>query len=176
MLNAKQYEFIQFASTNGIEYGNAKKRLPLPAGSVDVFYCCHMLEHFDRKEAAKFLEEVKRLLRPGGILRIAVPDIRQRVSQYLEDKDADEFIERTQLAQEIPASFLKRIYFFYFLSPDHRWMYDGDSLCRLLSRNGFVNASVIQPGETRIPHPEPLNLFERAGDSVYVEGEAPQGK
>ncbi len=174
MLNAKQFEFIEFARTHDIEYGNAKKRLPVPAGSAEAFYCCHMLEHFDRNEAAMFLQEVKRVLRPGGVLRIAVPDIRQRVGQYLERKDADEFIERTQLAHEIPAGFLKPLYHMYFLSPDHRWMYDGDSLCRLLTRNGFVNVSVVQPGETRIPNPEPLNLFERADDSVYVEGEAPK--
>jgi hypothetical protein len=52
-------------------------------------------------------------------------------------------------------------------------MYDGHSLCRLLNKHGFVNAAVISPGETRIPNPGALDLYERASESVYVEAEAP---
>ncbi len=53
-------------------------------------------------------------------------------------------------------------------------MYDGKSLCRLLREAGFEGFSVMPPGRTMIPDPEPLNLREREDKSVYVEGIKPK--
>jgi len=50
-------------------------------------------------------------------------------------------------------------------------MYDGDSLRRLPESRGFVRVEIVFPGQTRIPNPGPLDLHERASDSVYVEAE-----
>ena len=46
----------------------------LDAGTVDLIYACHVLEHFGRKEVPGVLAEWCRVLRPGGVLRLAVPD------------------------------------------------------------------------------------------------------
>ena len=48
--------------------------IPFDDDTVDVVYHSHVLEHLDRDVARKFLLEVKRVLRPGGIHRIVVPD------------------------------------------------------------------------------------------------------
>ena len=40
-----------------------------------------MLEHLDSDEADMFLKEAFRLLRRGGLIRIAVPDIRKQVAK-----------------------------------------------------------------------------------------------
>jgi predicted SAM-dependent methyltransferase len=42
--------------------------------TVELIYACHVLEHFGRKEVQGVLREWQRVLRPGGILRLAVPD------------------------------------------------------------------------------------------------------
>ena len=42
--------------------------------SVDLIYNCHVLEHFKRRDTVRVLKEWYRVLRPGGILRISVPD------------------------------------------------------------------------------------------------------
>jgi hypothetical protein len=55
----------------------------------------------------------------------------------------------------------------------HQWMYDGASLCRLLQKHGFVNTAVMPGGQTTIPNYEPLDLWERAAESVYVEAQKP---
>lgn len=58
--------------------------LPFPDQAFDVVYHSNILEHFSKAEAPKFLNECYRVLRPHGILRVAVPDLEQIVRLYLE--------------------------------------------------------------------------------------------
>jgi Methyltransferase domain len=62
---------------------NLRTGIPFPDGSFDVVYHSHVLEHFPKPEAAGFLRECQRVLRPRGILRVAVPDLEQMASKYL---------------------------------------------------------------------------------------------
>lgn len=173
LVNDRQYAFSKYARANTIEYGDAAQRLPLADGSAEVLYSSHMLEHLDRWQAEAFLREAHRVLRPGGTLRLAVPDLRLQVARYLESRDADAFVESTELAQSRPPSWLARLR--ASLSPprNHRWMYDGESLRRLLQNATFCDIHVLEAGKTTIPDPGALNLFERAEESVYVEGHKP---
>jgi SAM-dependent methyltransferase len=54
----------------------------LEDGAVDLIYASHVLEHFGRHEVGKVLAEWRRVLRPGGVLRLAVPDFRAVVELY----------------------------------------------------------------------------------------------
>ena len=58
--------------------------LPFAEKSVELIYAAHVLEHFGRWEIQKVLEEWYRVLIPGGVLRIAVPDFAQCVKLYYE--------------------------------------------------------------------------------------------
>lgn len=51
--------------------------------SVDLIYCCHSLEYFDRLSVIDVLGEWYRVLKEGGVLRIAVPDFEAIVQVYL---------------------------------------------------------------------------------------------
>ncbi len=57
--------------------------LPFPDASFDVAYHSHLLEHFPRAQAGGFLRECLRVLKPGGVLRCAVPDFEAMARQYL---------------------------------------------------------------------------------------------
>lgn len=54
----------------------------ITTGSVDVIYTCHTLEHFTRVELPRVLDEWHRVLRLGGILRLAVPDLPKLLQVY----------------------------------------------------------------------------------------------
>lgn len=54
----------------------------IPDGSVDLIYNCHVLEHFKRREVGRVLTEWRRVLKPGGVLRISVPDFAQLCAVY----------------------------------------------------------------------------------------------
>ena len=51
--------------------------------SVDLIYSCHVLEHFPKYQTEDVLKEWHRVLKPGGILRLAVPDFEKIVEVYL---------------------------------------------------------------------------------------------
>lgn len=56
--------------------------LPMSSGCAALIYASHVLEHFPRHQARGVLAEWRRVLAPGGILRLAVPDFAQLVRVY----------------------------------------------------------------------------------------------
>jgi predicted SAM-dependent methyltransferase len=61
--------------------------LPFENESVKACYSSHVLEHFTRSYAPKFLAEIFRVLSRGGIVRIVVPDLEQIARLYLNALD-----------------------------------------------------------------------------------------
>jgi SAM-dependent methyltransferase len=157
-----------------VRFANAAARIPCAAGSADAVYSSHMIEHLDRAEALAFLGEVRRVLQPGGVVRIAAPDLSRLVSDYLASGDADRFIGGSHLGLDRPTGLRSRVKWAMVGPRHHLWMYDGDSLARLLRRAGFDDAAVVPPGSTRIAQPGELDLQERAAESVYVEAVKPR--
>jgi len=50
--------------------------------SVSEIYACHVLEHVESNEVAEVLREWRRVLKSGGIIRIAVPNFESIVEEY----------------------------------------------------------------------------------------------
>jgi predicted SAM-dependent methyltransferase len=172
-LESSQYQFIKFARTSDIEYGDATKGLPLKQESCEVVYSSHMLEHLDRYEANKFLKEAYRVLIPNGIIRIVVPDIKKQIAQYNNSGDADAFIEASHMCVPRPTSLAQKLRLLLVGTRHHQWMYDGISLSRLLQKHGFIETEIMPVGKTNIPEPRSLDLQERSSESVYVEARKP---
>lgn len=174
LLDQANLQYIEYCRANRVEFADCR-HLPLADGSVEVAYSCHMMEHLDRDAARAYLRESLRVLRPGGILRVAVPDLMFYSKRYVADGDLEYFMYHVHLALP-PARGLRGKLRFLLVGPrHHQWMYDGPHLCKLMSECGFESASALPPGETSIPNPGPLNLSERAPESLYVEARRPQG-
>lgn len=60
------------------------ERLPMADGAATLVYASHVLEHFGRYEYKAVLKEWWRVLAPGGILRLAVPDFAACAALYYE--------------------------------------------------------------------------------------------
>lgn len=60
-----------------------RKGLPFGDGAFELVYHSHLLEHLDRSSAPGFMKECFRVLKPGGILRVVVPDLEQICRLYL---------------------------------------------------------------------------------------------
>lgn len=75
---------VNFTSTGeNVIAHNLQLGIPFPDSSFDVVYHSHVLEHFSKLDAHKFLEECYRVLRPQGILRVVVPDLEAIAKAYL---------------------------------------------------------------------------------------------
>ena len=169
IINKKRYNLILSYKNQKIIWANIVKAIPEKDNSIDVVYLSHVLEHLDTTEIPLLFKEVLRIMKPNGILRISVPDIRILVNDYLKTGDADEFIERTMLSNNRPKKMIEKIQLLLVGTRNHQWMYDEKSLSNLLIKNNFRNIKTLKPGNTLISNTEGLDLFERSYESLYIE-------
>lgn len=66
------------------------RSLPFTSNSVDAIYHAHVLEHLDREAGVRLLTECFRALRPGGIIRVVVPDLEDLARRYLSALETDD--------------------------------------------------------------------------------------
>ncbi|AFY62263.1 glycosyltransferase [Synechococcus sp. PCC 6312] len=75
---------VDFTVTGtGVIAHDLKQGIPFADQSFDLVYHSHVLEHFPKALADNFIKECYRVLRPGGVIRIVVPDLEQITRQYL---------------------------------------------------------------------------------------------
>lgn len=116
-----------------VEHKSSIDNLPFFAdGSAQLIYCSHALEYFDRDQALDVLREWYRVLAPGGLLRLAVPDFEALIKVY-------------QTSGAL-ANVLGPLYGKMAISSNgspatlyHKTTYDEASLRVLLRQCGFVN-------------------------------------
>ena len=169
LISSSQLRNVEFNRKKNIIFADATKKFNFDNNSVDVIYTSHMLEHLSNNSANHFIKECYRVLKKGGILRIVVPDIKKIVDDYLLNKDADAFLERSLLVAPSLESLKSKIQFFFVGYRHHQWLYDSKSLQKLLLKNGFDNPIEQSPGQTLILNTDGLNLSERSEESIYIE-------
>lgn len=75
---------VDFISTGeNVKGHNLLGGIPFDDGMFEVAYHSHVLEHFSKKDAQKFIKECNRILKKGGVLRIAVPDLEAIARNYI---------------------------------------------------------------------------------------------
>ncbi len=145
---------------------DVRKPLPFVDSSVNYAYTSHFLEHNLPDDARKLLVDVFRVLKPGGVLRVVVPDLALGARRYLDalqmepgdSKAAREFLDWMQLGR--PG-----------VRDPHLWMYDAPSLSSILAESGFINVTVCGYKKGRVPDCDILD--NRPEDSLHVEAEKP---
>jgi predicted SAM-dependent methyltransferase len=144
--------------------------LPWMDGSAEAIYSSHMLEHFDRHEAVGLLNECRRVLQPGGVLRLALPDLNAAARRYLrasengEPDAADALLGFLYLVPNYREMSLIRRTILRALHHPHMWMYDEASLCRMLTDAGFTGAAPVAFREGACPD---LATLETRSDDVF---------
>jgi len=79
----KDWINIDFVSTNkDILAYDLLKGIPYKNDTFDVVYHSHLIEHFPKENAVNFIKECYRVLKFGGIIRIATPNLEEIVKNY----------------------------------------------------------------------------------------------
>jgi predicted SAM-dependent methyltransferase len=74
---------VDFYSTGpGVIAHNLLKGIPFESDSFNVVYHSHVLEHFSKIDGVRFISECFRVLKPGGTIRIAIPDLNKIITEY----------------------------------------------------------------------------------------------
>src|SRR5262249_49548779 len=74
---------VDLADLPHIDHQSDLRTLPMCKDeTADLIYACHVLEYFDRIEVLDVLGEWHRVLKHGGVLRLAVPDFEALTSVY----------------------------------------------------------------------------------------------
>lgn len=100
--------------------------LPYPDDSVEAIRASHILEHFGHRESLDVLREWVRVLRPGGTLKIAVPDFEQAARLYLDRADGVP-VQGYVMGGQIDADDF------------HRSIWDEDGLSAVMEHVGLMN-------------------------------------
>ncbi len=127
-----------FAQANGYAYRHCDVRngLPYPTAGVNLIYSAHMLEHLTYAEGLSFLRECRRVIQPGGAMRILVPDAALLQGWYAGkvalpldyfDEVNDECAANKNLAHKV----------WSLLHSGHAAAYDMDTLADLLRDAGW---------------------------------------
>jgi len=175
-----------------------RRGVPFPDGVFDVVYHSHVLEHIEREAVPGFLSECLRVLKPGGTLRVVVPDLERLARRYVStlerpsgrvvDAEYDSAVNDIldQLVRQTPKArssqpFAVRLLEAVFVGDTsrsgerHRWMYDRFSLHRLLLGVGFYRVTVLDERTSEIEGWSAFGLDVGADgtaykpDSLYLE-------
>lgn len=71
-----------------VKQANLLGRLPLEDDVAEVVYSSHFLEHIPRRRVPGFLAECFRVLKPGGRIRLVLPDLEELCREYLRQREA----------------------------------------------------------------------------------------
>ncbi len=122
-----------------VVYIDAARPLPLPDGSLAFVFAEHMIEHVAYDAAARLAREVLRVLRPGGVFRIATPDLQAIARLVLPPLDpaAQHYVEASNRVFGRPEDSAAVVANRALRWWGHQFVYDEATLRGLLQQAGF---------------------------------------
>lgn len=153
---------------------DALEPYPIADDSVNASFSEHFIEHLEADHAIAWLAEVRRVLRPGGVIRVVTPDLKQYVAGYMDPNDGF-YDELRSLAghlldteaQERPTFMLNQVFKLW----GHKWLYDFDELRHALGKAGFDEDTIEERGfrDSQAPDLVGMDIPWRSHGSLYVE-------
>jgi predicted SAM-dependent methyltransferase len=150
---------------------------PFEDASFDWAHAEHFVEHLELEQAIAWLTEIRRLLKPGGHVRLSTPDLRRYLEGYL-DPDNGFFAEhrgrlrglrafRDMDVPDRPGWMVNQIFYMW----GHHWIFDFEELRYAAERAGFDPASVTRRSfqEGKVAEVAAMDIAGRNDESVYVE-------
>lgn len=135
---------------------DATKTFPLPDASFDYVFSEHQMEHIAYSEALGMLKECRRILRPGGKIRLAVPSLDRLVELVRPARtDLQDRYIRYSTNFWWPSVQNPGPCFAFnssFMNWGHKFLYDETTLRNTLETTGFTGIQFFAPGVSDDPN------------------------
>jgi predicted SAM-dependent methyltransferase len=137
--------------------------MPFENDTIDEIYSSHLFEHLTFNEASVLFDECKRVLRPGGIFSICVPNSKRYIDAYFNKNQ--EFWKNEQLDFLTNAynktTLIDYVNYIAYMDGHHKYMFDEENLLFILISHGFKNVK-IREFDIKI------DMLDRDFESIYA--------
>jgi SAM-dependent methyltransferase len=138
--------------------------LPLDDDSIDYAVSIHALPELPLEHLVPALREIRRVLRPRGVLRLALPDLDRGFRAYL-DGERDYFFVPDDDARSLGGKLVTQLLWYGHT----RSLFTADFIEELLRKAGFDEIVHCRFMETSSRFPEIVELDNRERESLFVE-------
>lgn len=171
-INLDILDLNQYANQNNFIFRQAdcSNNIPYQDNNVDLITVSHFIEHLDKYQGKQFLREVLRVLKPGGLIRLTIPDANIICQDYLSGNISrhashNEGVKNSENDTES---------LFHLLIAGHKTIYDFNSLSKLLKDTGFVDIEKMeyQKSKSKIIEKENIDMYPEL--STHIEARKPE--
>ncbi len=144
-----------------------RRPLPFPNNSCEIVYSEHFLEHIDYPEpVTSLVRECFRVLQPGGVFSLAVPDIELVLRSYVNGGTPEYYEAQRRWAPSWYTTHMEHINYNFRQDGEHRFAYDVETMTKLLQNAGFA-------GIARREFDPALDSTDRIVGSLYMKARKP---
>jgi len=159
------------AAAPGVDVvADIRQGLPLPAAAFDYIVSIHALPELAYGELDPALKELHRVLRPGGVLRLGLPDLDKALHAY-RTGDLDYFLIGDEVVRGLASKMIVQLTWF----GRSRSLFTYTFMHELLERNHFQRARLCAYRQTCSSFPGIVELDDRPLESFFVEAEKGNG-
>jgi predicted SAM-dependent methyltransferase len=145
--------------------GDIRDGLSLGSESIDYAVSIHALPEFTVAEIVPVLTELLRVLKPGGVLRLALPDLFKAIHAY-QQGDKTYFLIPDRDARSLGAKLVMQMLWYGY----SKTVFTGEFIEEMLLKAGFAEVRHCSYRVTKSEWPEIVTLDNRERESLYVEG------
>lgn len=139
--------------------------LPLPDNSFDYIVSIHTLPEIPYADLDRALQELRRVLAPGGVLRLSLPDLDKAIKAYT-TRDIDYFfLIPDEVVKTISGKMIVQLLWY----GRSRSMFTTEFAAELLARNGFTSIQPCAFHQTASEHAGIVELDDREVESFFIE-------
>ena len=152
-----------YAEGPGVEIvANVLDGLPLESESIDYITAQHVLQDPEIWQQEDALTELRRVLKPDGVLRLSLPDLDRAIDAY---RRGDQDYFQVWNWDTISGNFITQILWHNYT----RTLFTYEFAAELLTKSGFRDVRQVRYGETASRFSEITELDNRPDESFYVE-------
>ena len=141
-----------------------RQGLPLETDSLDYVVGIHALQDVPYPDLVPVLSELRRVLKPGGVLRLSLPDLDKGIAAY-QRNDRDYFLIPDDEVKSIGAKLIVQLLWYGYC----RTLFTHDFIREILQKAGFNPVNPCRYRQTASSHPGIVELDNREAESLFVE-------